>query len=341
MATQPPQIDLSVTEPLEAAVDETTALALYPGLREFRATLGGTPLVEVPGPPGGAKIMAKYEFRNPSGSAKDRPAYSMLCRAINAHVGQDGPLKVVDCSGGNMARALTGLNAVTGIPVRAVMPDSVPQSLLTHLTERGTAVDLVPASEFPLAIMQRASEIAAEDPSWTLLAQHRNMANVAAHQFFTGREIVGQLDGVRPSAVVGAVGSGGMIAGVARALRGISPGLSVIGVTPAELPYGTPEPPNAEPKFAGAGGLTYGMRQPFVEKLIPEFESAQVSHPEALTAMYDFWKETGTRIGSSAGASWLIAREKAKNLGPDETVVTVFADAGSKEDWEKAESMGN
>ncbi|MEU9123487.1 pyridoxal-phosphate dependent enzyme [Streptomyces sp. NPDC048506] len=189
--------------------------------------------------------------------------------------------------------------------------------------------------------MRRASEIAEEDPGWTLLAQHRNMANVAAHQFFTGREIVGQLDGVRPSAVVAAVGSGGMLAGVARALRGIAPGLSVIGVTPDELPYGTPEPPNAQPKFAGAGGLTYGMRQPFVEKLLPEFESAQVGHREALTAMYDFWKETGTRIGSSAGASWLIAREKAKNLGPDNTVVTVFADSGSKEDWEKAEGMGN
>ncbi|MYT14315.1 cysteine synthase A [Streptomyces sp. SceaMP-e96] len=341
MATQPPQIELSVTEPLEAAVDESTALAQYPGLRGFRATLGGTPLVEVPGPPGGARIMAKYELRNPSGSAKDRPAYSMLCRAINEHVGKEGPLKVVDCSGGNMARALTGLNKLTGIPVRAVMPDTVPQSLVTHLSEGGTVMDLVPASEFPLSIMRRASQIAEEDPSWTLLAQHRNMANVAAHQFFTGREIVGQLDGARPSAVVAAVGSGGMLAGVARALRSIAPDLSVIGVTPAELPYGTTEPPNARPKFAGAGGLSHGMRQPFVEKLLPEFESAQVSHPEALRAMYDFWKETGTRIGSSAGASWLIACEKAKNLGPDDIVVTVFADSGSKEDWEKLEGMEN
>ncbi|MEU9608308.1 pyridoxal-phosphate dependent enzyme [Streptomyces sp. NPDC048057] len=341
MAARPPHIELSVTEPLDSPVDETTALARYPLLREFRATLGGTPLVEVPGPPGGAKILAKYELRNPTGSAKDRPAYSMLCRAVNEHSGKQGPLKLIDCSGGNMARALTGLSRLTDIPVRAVMPDSVPQSLLTHLSEAGCAIDLVPASEFPLAIMQRASEIAEEDPTWTLLAQHRNMANVAAHQFFTGREIVGQLDGARARAVVAAVGSGGMLAGVARALRSVSPDLAIVGVTPAELPYGTPEPPNSEPKFAGAGGLTYGMLQPFVEKLLPEFESAQVSNSEAMRAMYDFWQATGTRIGSSAGASWLIAQEQAKKLGPDDVVVTVFADSGSKESWEKVESMGN
>ncbi|MEV4442343.1 pyridoxal-phosphate dependent enzyme [Streptomyces sp. NPDC049577] len=340
MATQLPEIDLSVTEPLETAVDESTALALYPGLREFRATLGGTPLVEVPGPPGGAKIMAKYEFLNPSGSAKDRPAYAMLCRAVNEHAGNSEPLKLLDCSGGNMARALTGLNKVTGIPVRAVMPDSVPESLLKQLRDGGTQIDLVPASEFPLSIMQRASEIAREDPSWTLLAQHRNMANVAAHQFFTGREIVGQLDGARPSAVVAAVGSGGMLTGVARALRTIAPGLGVIGVTPAELPYGTPHPPNAEPKFAGAGGLTHGLRQPFVDKLLPEFRSAQIAHGEALAGMLDFFRQTGTRVGSSAAASWLIAWEEAKNLGPDEVVVTVFADSGSPEDWKKAEGLG-
>jgi len=335
-----PEIDLSISEPLSLAVGESSVLAAYPGLRAFRAQLGSTPLVEVPGPPGGAAVFAKYEFANPFGSVKDRTAYSLICDAVNTWGDRPEPLKILDASGGNMARALSKLGALMGVQVRVVVPGSVPASLLADLRAAGAEVELADPAEFLIGIIRKSEEIAAREPGWTLLSQHRNVANVAIHEFVTGREIIGQLDGARPACWVAAVGSGGTVSGVARALRTRFPDVSVIGVTPAELPYGTELPPNGEPKFAGAGGLGHGLRQPFVDNLVPDLRSVQVSHACALDGMRDFHSRTGTRIGASSAANWITAYQAAQDLGADDIVVTLFADAGSQEDWAKAESQG-
>ncbi|MDF3293939.1 PLP-dependent cysteine synthase family protein [Streptomyces silvisoli] len=334
-------IDLSVPAPLATAVDETAALSTYPGLRAFRAKLGGTPLVEVPGPSGGARILAKYEFTNPFGSVKDRTAYSLVCHAVNNWEGSPGTLKLLDASGGNMARALSKLGKLMGVRVRVVVPGSVPSSLLEELHAEDAEVDLGDPDEFLLGIIRKSEEIAEREPDWTLMSQHRNAANIAAHEFVTGREIIGQLDGERPACWVAAVGSGGTLTGVSRALRSRFPDISVIGVTPAELPYGTQLPPNGLHKFAGAGGLGNGLRQPFVDTLVPDLRSAHVSYAEAVAGMSEFLRRTGTRIGASSAANWLTAYEAAKSYAPDDVVVTLFADAGSREDWAKAEHRGH
>ncbi|WP_157868647.1 PLP-dependent cysteine synthase family protein [Streptomyces caatingaensis] len=333
-------IDLSIPPPLDTAVEESAALAAYPGLRAFRARLGGTPLLEVPGPPGGARVMAKCEFANPFGSVKDRTAYSLLCAAVDAHGDDPAPLRILDASGGSMARALARLGALMGVEVRVVVPASVPESLQAELRSAGARVELTDPEEFLQGIIRRSEEIAAEEPGWTLLSQHRNVANVAAHEFFTGREIIGQLDGAAPACWVAAVGSGGTLTGVARALRSRFPGVAVVGVTPEELPYGTELPPNGLAKFAGAGGFGNGLRQPFVEHLVREMRSVQVSYDRSLDGTLEFRERTGRKIGASSAANWLTAREVAREYGPEETVVTLFADAGSQEDWARAESRG-
>lgn len=333
------KMDLSVPDPLDDLPDESLALARYPALAEFRERLGNTPLDAVPGPPDGAGIMAKYEFRNPFGSVKDRPAYALLCGAVNDHGDAPEPLKLVDFSGGNMAKALSGLGALTGIPVRLAVPDSMPGSLLTTLKEHGAQLDLVSADQFLYGIMQRASAIAAEDPSWTLLHQHRNVRNLAVHQFGTGKEILDQLGSAVPGGWVAAIGTGGTLAGVSRALRGRYPDLAVVGVSPEEMPYGTSAPPNARRKFPGAGGIGYGFRQPFVDRLMEEPERRTVSYESALAAMNEFRDLTGHSIGPSSAANWLVARELAAQLPPDRTVVTLFADAGTVEDWANAEAL--
>lgn len=335
--TGQPEIDLAISEPLTMAVQESSVLARYPGLRAFRAQLGGTPLTEVPGPSGGATVLAKYEFTNPFGSVKDRTAYSLICAAVNAVSDPAEKLRILDASGGNMARALAKLGGLMEVPVRVVVPGSVPPSLLAELRADGAEVELADPDEFLVGIIRKSEEIAAREPGWTLLSQHRNPANTAMHEFVTGREIIGQLDGARPSCWVSAIGSGGTISGVSRALRARYPDVAVIGVTPAELPYGTELPPNGTPKFAGAGGLGHGLRQPLVANLVPGLRTAQVSWPDALDGMQDFLERTGTRIGASSAANWLTAYRAAERLGPDDIVVTLFADAGSREDWDRVE----
>ncbi|MEX5715757.1 hypothetical protein IC615_17810 [Serratia ureilytica] len=68
-------------------------------MKKFYATLGNTPLVEVPSPKGKASIYAKFEFENPFGSVKDRTAFGLFCDAINQHDFAAGELKLLDSSG--------------------------------------------------------------------------------------------------------------------------------------------------------------------------------------------------------------------------------------------------
>ncbi|TVT11367.1 pyridoxal-phosphate dependent enzyme [Amycolatopsis bartoniae] len=318
-------------------VRETLTLEKFPGLRQFRANLGRTPLVRVPGPPDGAAIYAKYEFHNPFGSVKDRTAYALICAAVN---GWDGvsPLRLLDASGGNMARALAHLGRLMAVPVRLVVPESVPRALVDELAELGAIVDLADAERFLLGIIETSEAIHAAEPGWTLLSQHRNAANVAMHEFVTGQEIIGQLGPRTADCWVAAIGSGGTITGVSRALRTRFKDLRVVGVTPAELPYGTELPPNGAAKFPGAGGLGFGHRQPFVATELPDLPVLAVSYENSLAAMREFLDSTGVRIGASSAANWLAAKEVASTMRPEQTVVTLFADAGSRADWSAAEA---
>ncbi len=333
------ELDLSIAETLDSAIDDGPALARHPELREFRDRLGGTPFLEAPGPAGGARILAKHEAHNPFGSVKDRAAYALFCDAIARHGDRPEPLRLLDFSGGNMARALGGLGALTGLTVRLAMPDKTPPSLLAKLRADGAQIDFVDTEEFLYGIIRRASAIAAEEPGWTLLHQHRNVCNVAMHQFGTGAEILAGLDGRAADVWVAAIGTGGTLAGVRRALLDGSPQLRVIGVSPAELPYGTLDRPNARPKFAGSAGLGHGLRQPFVEQLTPGAELRTVSYEAALRGMREYHSLTGHRIGSSSAANWLVAREVAADLDPNRIVVTLFADSGTAEDWERVNDL--
>jgi cysteine synthase len=307
----------------------------YPALAAFRQRLGATSLREVPSVPGGATILAKCEWENPAGSVKDRPAYALLCDALRRHGNGTRP-RVLEYSGGNLADALSLLGAETGVPMRLVVSSFSPPSLLDRLRDRGAIVDIVDKHEGFLGVIRQAQRIAAEDPSWLLLFQHINPVNLAFHEQTTGREILAQLAGREPHTWVASIGSGGTLVGVLRALRPHFPNVRAIGVTPAEAPYGTEEPPNAERKFGGAAGLGYGIRQPFVQAYDSEIAAHyQVSFRKAMDAMAEFYDLTGIRIGGSSGANWLVARRIAAELPPNAVVLTLFACAGTPEQWKE------
>jgi cysteine synthase len=334
-------MDFALFNAQRSAPDRGKALAMFPQLQGYSESLGNTPLVEVPGSANGGRVFAKLESKNPSGSIKDRVAFGLFCDAINHHDFDQGPLKLLDSSGGNMAKALAHLGHLCGLTVQVVIPDSASDELLRSLHDNQAIVTLVDRNHFLLGIIARSQEIAREEPGWTLLSQHLNQVNTATHQHHTGAEIVRQLDGLRPDAWVAAVGTGGTLAGVYAALVAQNPNLRVVGCTPHEMPFGTLAPPNGERRFAGAGGFGFGFRQPFVS-LIPSpvpFES--VTHDASLKAMHAFFSATGIPIGGSSAANWIVARRVAEQLGAGSTVVTVFADAGSDADRERGRQLSS
>ncbi len=324
----------------EGAPDPSKALKMFPQLASFHNCLGNTPLKAAPSPEGGARILAKLESANPFGSVKDRTAFGMFCDAINRHDFNREPLKLLDASGGNMGRALAMLGNLCDIAIHLVIPDSAPDTLINTLREANAELTLVDRRHFLLGMIARAQEIKRQDPSWTLLAQHLNLANVAVHQHQTGKEILRQLAGSKASGWVAAVGTGGTLSGVYAALAPDNPALNVQGTTPKEMPFATLSPPDGREKFAGAGGMGFGFRQPFISRMKRgEVPFYHVGWEESLSAMYEFYRLTGIPIGASAAANWKSAYQLARSLGPDELVVTLFADAGSDCDREKGEAL--
>jgi cysteine synthase A len=317
-------------------VDHAALGRRYPAYGEFGRSLGGTPLVEVPGPEGGAAVLAKCEWGNPEGSVKDRVAYALIGAALQEH--GDRPLeelRILEYSGGNLARALSRLCRELGLPARFVLSSASPRSLLDDLAQRGVTVDLVDKELGFVEVIRHALRIADEEPEWHLLYQHRNPANLAYHEQSTGAEIVADLGSRIPDAWVASIGTGGTLIGVLRALRAAHPHVRAIATCPSELPYGSAEPPNGRPKFAGSGGFGDGIRQPFVTLCDDDIEHHTISYPQCLEAMAEFRERSGLRIGSSAAANWLVACDIAAALPASANVVTVFPDAGTPEEWER------
>ncbi len=332
-----PALHAPYTHIAPARIDTDALHALHPALARFHAALGRTELIEVPVEAGSARIVAKAEWQNPVGSIKDRVAYALMRHALARHGRRPlSELKVLEYSGGNLAAALSQLGSDLGIATRFVLSSAAPASLLGMLAARGSRVELVDKQRGFLAVVQHALALAEAEPDWTLLYQHRNAANVSFHTETTGGEILRQLGGRKPAAWVASIGTGGTLIGVSRALRAVHPTMRTVGVTPAELPYGSEAPPNGLPKYAGSGGMGHGIRQPFVHAYDHGLEQRTVSFEESMRGMVEFRALSGLKIGSSAAANWLIAREVARELGPDQTVVTVFPDAGTPEEWKRA-----
>jgi cysteine synthase A len=322
----------------EYTVDIAGVLDRFPALAAFAGQLGRTPLQEVPVPAGSARVLAKAEWRNPCGSVKDRTAFALLCDFLSQHE-NPAAVPLIEYSGGNLAGPLSVLAEQLGIDLTLVLSDATPDDYVHQLRGHGAKVELVDRCHGFLAVMNRARELAAAPGAHRqLLYQHRSQANVWMHRTSTGPEIADQLagefGGLVPDRFVASVGTGGTLVGVLAALKARHPAVRGVAVTPSELPYGSPLPPNGKPKYAGSGGLGDGIRQPFVldgESDIAEFHT--LSRDDALAAMAEYLDRTGTRIGSSAAANWKVAAEVARRLGPDGVVVTIFPDAGSPSEW--------
>lgn len=302
--------------------------------------IGNTSIIRIPTTEGSAKLYAKCEWENPNGSIKDRAAYAMLRDAL-----KDIPeekcktLHIIEYSGGNLAISLAAFCKELGIKITLVLSSASSKSIVDKLSALGAELVLVEKDKGFLGVMQEAIKLSQLNPESIFLYQHENESNYNAHKSETGTEILKQLNGINIDAWIASIGTGGTLMGVYDALEEQNNNLELHAVTPAELHYGSTKPPNGLRKYAGSGGLGNGVKQKFVERQeICIKKHWHVSFQETLTEMKKFKKETGIKIGTSAAANLKIAREVAQSLGPDATVVTVFPDAGSFEEWEAADN---
>jgi len=279
----------------------------------------GSPLVRIESPPG-TTVAAKIESKNPGGSAKDRPAKSMVEAAEDAGELEPGDA-IVEPTSGNTGIGLAVVGAAKGYDVTLVMPSSNSPERRQIMEAYGADVELVDGEMTDARA--RADELEAE--GMVQMHQFENPANPRAHYETTGPEIIEQVGDRRVDALVCGVGTGGTISGTGRRLKEAYPEMEVVGVQPEKNQFLTGYP--GEDDFQGMGP---GFVAENVDTdLLDGVEKASLDAAEAECRRLA--REEGILVGQSSGASSLGAKRVAERLNVDDPlVVTVFWDSGER-----------
>lgn len=300
--------------------------------------IGNTPLIRLNrvSEQTGCEILGKAEFLNPGQSVKDRAALGIVRDAE-----QKGLLKpggtIVEGTAGNTGIGLSMVGAALGYRVVIVMPRTQSQEKKDAIRLFGgelIEVDAVPYSNpnhYARYSGRLAEELAASEPNGAIWAnQFDNVANRDAHEATTGPEIFEQTEG-KLDGFICAVGSGGTLAGVAKALKARNSDIKIGIADPggaALYEYYT----NGELKSEGTS-ITEGIGQGRITKNIEELEvdyAYRCSDEEALKILYDLVQHEGLCLGGSAGINIAGAVRLAKELGPGHTIVTILCDYGNR-----------
>ena len=276
----------------------------------------GSPLVEVEAPEG-ARVAAKVESFNPGGSAKDRPAMSMVRAAEREGALEPGD-RIVEPTSGNTGIGLALVCAARGYDLTIVMPEDMSTERRRIVAAYGADLELVDGNM--TAARERADELEAEGA--VQLGQFENPANPEAHYRTTGAELLEQVGDRTVDAFVAGVGTGGTISGVGRRLREAFSDVSIVAVEPADnavLSTGTPG--NDDFQGMGPGFVSENLDR----ELLDEVRTVELDAAERECRRLA--REEGILVGQSSGAASLIAREVASEIAEPERTCPEAPDA--------------
>ncbi|MEW5935144.1 MAG: cysteine synthase A [Bacillota bacterium] len=294
--------------------------------RDMTELVGRTPLVYLNRVTAGvrAQVVAKLEFYNPCSSVKDRIGVAMI-RAAEEE-GRLGPGSVVvEPTSGNTGIALAFVCAVKGYRLILTMPETMSVERRKLLAALGAEVVLTPGAEGMPGAVRRAEEIAASIPGAFMPQQFRNPANPRIHRQTTAEEIWTDTDG-RVDAVVGGVGTGGTITGIAEVIKARKPGFRAVAVEPAESPVlsgGAPGPHRIQ--GIGAGFVPEVLRTDLIDEII------RVTADRAGQMARRLMREEGILAGISSGAAAWAAMEVARRADMEgKLIVVILPDTGER-----------
>jgi len=291
--------------------------------------IGNTSLVQLQKvvPSNGAKIFAKLEWENPTGSMKDRAAQAMISRAE-----ENGRLKprdtVVEYTGGSTGISLALICVAKGYKLQIITSDAFSRDKLNQMKAFGAELTIVPSEggmttkKLILDMIEAAKEIS-NHPNTYWTNQLYNSDSITGY-YSLAEEIWNQMDG-KVDAFVHSVGTAASLRGVATVLKKKNPQIKIVAVEPAEsavLSGGQPGPH----KIEGVGiGYTPPLWEPsLVDEIIP------IKTEDAKEMTSRLAREEGLFAGTSSGANVLAAIRIGEQLGPDSNIVTLMVDSGLK-----------
>ena len=192
----------------------------------------------------GAEVLGKLESFNPGGSVKDRIGLAMVEQAEREGRLVPGRTTIIEPTSGNTGIALALVAAARGYDLVLCMPDTMSVERRSILRAYGARLVLTPGAEGMRGAVAKALELAAESADTFVPQQFENAANPDAHRRTTAEEIWADTEG-RVDAFVAAVGTGGTVTGVGRALKDRDPKVRIVAVEPADSPVlsgGNPGP---------------------------------------------------------------------------------------------------
>lgn len=286
--------------------------------------VGQTPLVRIRNaiPAGSAAVWAKCEHLEPAGSVKDR-----ICLAMIEAAERDGTLRpgmtVVEPTSGNTGIGLALVCRIKGYKLVLTMPRSMSLERRALLKALGVEIVLTEPERVMDGALEAARAIAAERGAF-MPQQFENDANPAVHERTTAREILDAMQGEPIAAFVAAVGTGGTVSGVGRALKRADATTKVYAVEPSGSPVlvgGNPGPSKIQGLNAGFVPGNYDAS--VVDRVLHVEDRAAWDMKQALA-------REGLLVGISAGANVAAAAIVAQELGEGHHVVTVLCDTGER-----------
>jgi cysteine synthase len=300
-----------------------------PAVSSILSAIGDTPLVRLTrcAPANGAELWLKLEYRNPTGSMKDRMALAMVEAAE-----RDGSLTpgdtVVEYTGGSTGPALALVSRAKGYGCLIVMADCFSEERFQLVRALGADLDVVQSVEGRPRVtaqdirnmVERAGELA-DRPGHYATDQFNNPHPIAHHRDHLGREIWEQTAG-RVTAFCHGLGTAGSLMGVSEALR--PHGVFIQAHEPAE-----------SAAISGGEARSFAI-QGWTGFVMPHWDPQKVDHvepvgdDEALEMTRRLSREEGVFAGISTGANVVGAHRLADRLGPDAVIVTLAVDSGFK-----------
>ena len=300
-------------------------MKVYKSISEL---IGRTPLMEVCNVEkemgAEAVILAKLEYFNPAGSAKDRVGMAMIEDAEEKGILKPGAT-IIEPTSGNTGIGLAAVAASKGYKVVLTMPDTMSVERINLLKAYGAEIILTEGKLGMSGSVAKAEELKAQMPGSIIAGQFENPANPAVHRRTTGPEIWEDTEG-KVDIFVAGIGTGGTISGVGEYLKSKNPDVKVVAVEPAGSPL------LSEGK-AGPHGLM-GIGANFVPKALNTDiydEIITVTEEDAYKMGKMMAHKEGILVGITSGAAlWAACELAARAENKGKTIVTLLPDTGER-----------
>ena len=286
--------------------------------------IGNTPIIKLSKmvDENSADVYVKLEKNSLTGSVKDRAALNMIIQAEELGLLKKGGT-IVEPTSGNTGIALALIGKLKGYRVIIVMPDTMSEERRQIIKAYGAELVLTEGAKGMTGSIEKALEMAKDDPNYFVPQQFSNKFNAQIHEKTTALEIIKDIPDIK--AFVAGVGTGGTISGTGKKLKEYNSNIKVYAVEPKEsavISTGKSGPHKIQ--GIGAGFVTDIYNKDVVDEVIT------ITAEESFKIVKELVEKEGLFLGISSGASIGVALQLAKGMKKGEKVVAIAPDGGEK-----------